>query len=632
MLNPVVLLWKLDDVYTGQSQAGDHRHSCETSRRVATNIRRRQGCCSSAVDCKLISSRQARCLCTAGTCKPFRVRKCQVACSQLSRPPEERKRKNVTTLENDARFQDLLKQTKENRVGGIDDGKLAEDQVREVKKFLSNLPSTIELKDLINIKVFSRLSGHWQQQLIHLLPKLDQQITPAGTAELNFSALNNEFFSHAVFQWQERLFEDSNLRLLFLEKLKNTREVAEVTKRTSSAASTEAKCTAHVSERLGSNYAKNLPSRPAEQMVPVGLYEQMCFQHGHKSKTGSQIPSEKISTLAADKTANMIMDDFGVEVLNNLRYISGISGSDLKTYKCPLNAPNKVVSCSANSEKALAPCESAASTQRHSGGEAQIEVIRFGDCSEPCEATDATSLLHPLWKALMMPVEVKLTPLNLETSVRTSVSNGSDGKANCQVGASSDKSLEKRQRSWCNGSLFPDRGHLACKNFAISGFGDTKLLRGACVQYKLVPVVQHLKCRPSLRVGNAGNNVIQQPRAFLPLNSIPKQPLLHESDTMNCSRDVQRPRRKLQNRQYCHSVARRQSQRLKKQRNRDAAFKRRHLLKRRITSLMKCKGKPVKLLVHSRELTYLKASQRNHEDLRRSRASSKKSTRVPQPP
>ena len=176
--------------------------------------------------------------------------------------------------------------------------------------------------------------------------------------------------------------------------------------RTFSATSTEGKCAAHVSERLGSNYAKNLPPIPAEQMVPGGLYKQMFFQHGHKSKSGSQIPSEKTQTLAADKTANMIMDDFGVEVLNNLEYKSGISGSDLKTYKFPFNVPNEVVSCSANSEKALAPCESVASTQRHSGGEAQNEVIRFGDCSEPCEATDATSVLDPLWKALMMPVEV----------------------------------------------------------------------------------------------------------------------------------------------------------------------------------------------------------------------------------
>uniref|UniRef100_A0A8C4QR44 ASX DEUBAD domain-containing protein n=1 Tax=Eptatretus burgeri TaxID=7764 RepID=A0A8C4QR44_EPTBU len=345
-------------------------------------------------------------------------------------------------------------------VGGIDDGKLTEAQVREVKKLLSNL-LTIELKDLINIKVFSGMPVHWQQQLIHLLPKLDQQIASAKTAELSFSALNNEFFSHAMFQWQERFFEDSDLRLRFLEKLKNTTDVAEMTKRTFSATSTKGKCAAHVSEQLGSNYAKNLPPIPAEQMVPGGLYKQMFFQHGHKSKSGSQIPSEKMQTLAADKTANMIMDDFGVEVLNNLGYKSGISGSDLKMYKFPFNVPNEVVSCSANSEKALAPCESVASTQRHSGGEAQNEVIRFGDCSEPCEATDATSVLDPLWKALMMPVEVKLTPLNLETSMRTSASNGSDGKANCQIGASSDKSVERKQRSWCNGSIFPARGHLA---------------------------------------------------------------------------------------------------------------------------------------------------------------------------
>ena len=33
------------------------------------------------------------------------------------------------------------------------------------------------------------------------------QIASAKTAELSFSALNNEFFSHAMFQWQERFFE-----------------------------------------------------------------------------------------------------------------------------------------------------------------------------------------------------------------------------------------------------------------------------------------------------------------------------------------------------------------------------------------------------------------------------------------
>ncbi|KAF6739854.1 putative Polycomb group protein ASXL1 [Oryzias melastigma] len=63
------------------------------------------------------------------------------------------------------------------------------------------------IRALINVRTFSAFPAHSQQQLLQLLPEVDRQVGPDGTARLSSSALNNEFFTHASQSWKERLAE-----------------------------------------------------------------------------------------------------------------------------------------------------------------------------------------------------------------------------------------------------------------------------------------------------------------------------------------------------------------------------------------------------------------------------------------
>ncbi|XP_078806215.1 polycomb group protein ASXL1 isoform X2 [Oryzias latipes] len=95
-------------------------------------------------------------------------------------------------------------------------------------RFLSNMPGPIKrnrggvdvdfetpgsilvntnIRALINVRTFSAFPAHSQQQLLQLLPEVDRQVGPDGTARLSSSALNNEFFTHASQSWKERLAE-----------------------------------------------------------------------------------------------------------------------------------------------------------------------------------------------------------------------------------------------------------------------------------------------------------------------------------------------------------------------------------------------------------------------------------------
>ncbi|KAM9296575.1 polycomb group protein ASXL1 [Gastrophryne carolinensis] len=61
------------------------------------------------------------------------------------------------------------------------------------------------LRALINVRTFNALPSSLQQQLLHLLPEVDRQVTPDGQTKMSSSALNNEFFAHACLRWRERL-------------------------------------------------------------------------------------------------------------------------------------------------------------------------------------------------------------------------------------------------------------------------------------------------------------------------------------------------------------------------------------------------------------------------------------------
>nr|XP_033818769.1 polycomb group protein ASXL1 isoform X2 [Geotrypetes seraphini] len=61
------------------------------------------------------------------------------------------------------------------------------------------------LRALLNLRNFSILPSHCQQQLLLLLPEVDRQIGNDGQLRLSSNALNNEFFTHAAQSWQERL-------------------------------------------------------------------------------------------------------------------------------------------------------------------------------------------------------------------------------------------------------------------------------------------------------------------------------------------------------------------------------------------------------------------------------------------
>ncbi|XP_040187172.1 polycomb group protein ASXL1 isoform X2 [Rana temporaria] len=61
------------------------------------------------------------------------------------------------------------------------------------------------LRALINVRTFNALPHNLQQQLLHLLPEVDRQVTSDGQMKMSGSALNNEFFAHACQRWRERL-------------------------------------------------------------------------------------------------------------------------------------------------------------------------------------------------------------------------------------------------------------------------------------------------------------------------------------------------------------------------------------------------------------------------------------------
>ncbi|XP_007883970.2 polycomb group protein ASXL1 [Callorhinchus milii] len=63
------------------------------------------------------------------------------------------------------------------------------------------------LRALINSRTFASLPLHFQQQLLFLLPDVDQQVGNDGTMRLCSSALNNEFFTSAAQGWKQRLAE-----------------------------------------------------------------------------------------------------------------------------------------------------------------------------------------------------------------------------------------------------------------------------------------------------------------------------------------------------------------------------------------------------------------------------------------
>ncbi|OCT59821.1 hypothetical protein XELAEV_18045839mg [Xenopus laevis] len=61
------------------------------------------------------------------------------------------------------------------------------------------------LRALINLRTFNALPTNLQQQLLLLLPDVDQQVGTEGQLRMSTSALNNEFFAHACQRWRERL-------------------------------------------------------------------------------------------------------------------------------------------------------------------------------------------------------------------------------------------------------------------------------------------------------------------------------------------------------------------------------------------------------------------------------------------
>ena len=72
-----------------------------------------------------------------------------------------------------------------------------------------NSPDSIlvhtNLRSFLNKKTFSSLPLVYQYNLVQMLPKFDQIVTPGGWIKPSSSALNNEFFAKSCQSWLERL-------------------------------------------------------------------------------------------------------------------------------------------------------------------------------------------------------------------------------------------------------------------------------------------------------------------------------------------------------------------------------------------------------------------------------------------